>query len=331
MARSEWPLPTVGDIMNTVIGLTYEEDLHADEVQKDVESKGGTFFRLNTDKIIGNYNITFYNDQFIIEDNEDTVYVDEDTTVWNRRTLDPDIPDSIDEKVRPIIETETERALNGLIESHKGKTVDKKSNIKHANNKITQARIARQYAGVEVPDTLITNNPNRVIEFYKNRDEICHKQQQVEIIHEGPANTKMAYTNKVAEEDLEHADLIDRNPCMFQDYIDKDLDVRFTTIEDKVIPVGIYSQESDLSKTDFRKYDFENVPYEVLDVPDAVEQFCRDMTSHFDLTFSQIDMVKKDDSYYFLEMNPNGQWLWLQDQTGYKISEDLAEELTNEA
>jgi len=45
----------------------------------------------------------------------------------------------------------------------------------------------------------------------------------------------------------------------------------------------------------------------------------------FQLNFGAIDMVlTPNDEYVFLELNPNGQWLWLEHLTGLPISEEMA-------
>ena len=54
------------------------------------------------------------------------------------------------------------------------------------------------------------------------------------------------------------------------------------------------------------------------------------ITKKYKLVFSAIDLVKtKNDEFYFLELNPNGQWAWIEEQTGYQITEKLVEVLKN--
>jgi D-alanine-D-alanine ligase-like ATP-grasp enzyme len=37
--------------------------------------------------------------------------------------------------------------------------------------------------------------------------------------------------------------------------------------------------------------------------------------------------LNKNGEYYFLEVNPNGQWLWLEHKTGVSISKEIANSL----
>ena len=50
------------------------------------------------------------------------------------------------------------------------------------------------------------------------------------------------------------------------------------------------------------------------------------MTLLINLHFGAVDLVlTPDDQYYFLEINPNGQWLWLEDKLGFPISDKIVE------
>ena len=90
---------------------------------------------------------------------------------------------------------------------------------------------------------------------------------------------------------------------------------------------AIYSQDSELSKVDYRRYDF-NVSYRSVKLPGKVEYFCRLMLQGNRLRFGTFDFIySKDGNYFFLELNPNGQWLWLELKSGYNLTKDIAENL----
>ncbi len=47
-------------------------------------------------------------------------------------------------------------------------------------------------------------------------------------------------------------------------------------------------------------------------MPENVQVFCRKVLKNYSLHFGAFDFIKtKDNKYVFLELNPNGQWLWL--------------------
>jgi glutathione synthase/RimK-type ligase-like ATP-grasp enzyme len=47
------------------------------------------------------------------------------------------------------------------------------------------------------------------------------------------------------------------------------------------------------------------------------------------LSFGAIDIIKKlNGEYVFLEINPNGQWAWLETELDLKISDEIINYLT---
>ena len=61
------------------------------------------------------------------------------------------------------------------------------------------------------------------------------------------------------------------------------------------------------------------------DLPDEIRSSCLRLVRALNLRFGAIDLVlTPDGQYYFLEINPNGQWLWLEDKLGFPITNDIA-------
>jgi glutathione synthase/RimK-type ligase-like ATP-grasp enzyme len=62
-------------------------------------------------------------------------------------------------------------------------------------------------------------------------------------------------------------------------------------------------------------------------VPTDVAKRCRTLVERFGLRFGAVDLaVGSDGVYWFLELNPNGEWGWLQ-RAGLPIAEALADTL----
>ena len=115
---------------------------------------------------------------------------------------------------------------------------------------------------------------------------------------------------------------------LFQEYIDKDFEIRIISTDRTSTGIAIHSQDSDISRVDYRRYDFENVKYIPIKLPESVKTFCSRMLTHYGLHFGASDFIySKDGKYFFLELNPNGQWLWLEEQSGYNLTKEVAENL----
>ena len=88
--------------------------------------------------------------------------------------------------------------------------------------------------------------------------------------------------------------------------------------------MNIYAVRIDTSnKIDWR-LDYSNHKYTVIKCPEEIEDFCIQMLIDFQLEFGAFDfIVTNDNQWYFLEVNPNGQWLWLENILELDISEKI--------
>lgn len=139
------------------------------------------------------------------------------------------------------------------------------------------------------------------------------------------------YTTPITLQDLE-ANLGELKLCpvILQSYIPKRLELRVTVVGDNVFACAIHSQDSDRTKHDWRKYDFVNVKHEVFELPQYVKDRLLACMRTWGLKFGAIDMViTPNDHYVFLEVNPAGQWGWIEDLTQLPIAEAIATLLKN--
>ncbi len=60
------------------------------------------------------------------------------------------------------------------------------------------------------------------------------------------------------------------------------------------------------------------------DLPDDIALKVRAFMRRMGLWFGCLDMIiQPDGTYVFLEINPNGQWLWIQECTGLPLLEEF--------
>jgi glutathione synthase/RimK-type ligase-like ATP-grasp enzyme len=136
---------------------------------------------------------------------------------------------------------------------------------------------------------------------------------------------KVIYTSVVDPDDLDDQ-TISLTAHMFQEQIPKDFDARITVVADKCFGVAIRT-ESPAARIDFRA-DYSAVSYTPLALPADLPGKLRAYLDRFGLAFGAFDFaVTTEGRYYFLECNPNGQWGWLQDETGLPMAEAFAEYL----
>jgi len=321
----------IGKIMKKILILTYGEDPHADSVCKFFDKCGVEYFKISTENLSKDYKISFESQDSVyrISDNSKKIYIDSGWNIWNRRIMNPDTNKGLPKSLSDIVIDESEKTWDGLLISHKGKVINRPQNHYYANNKIDQLRFASQFGnGVKIPDTMVTNDPLKTKSFYeKHNGNICFKLQKGAVV-ESPKGNLVIYTNKVTKEQMKNIDLVSQNPCLFQEYVDKDFEIRIVATDKGSTGIAIHSQKSKISKIDFRRYDFENVTYNYIKLPDNVKKFNSQILKNYRLHFGILDFIySKKGEYVFLELNPNGQWLWLEEEANYNLTKEVAENL----
>jgi glutathione synthase/RimK-type ligase-like ATP-grasp enzyme len=123
---------------------------------------------------------------------------------------------------------------------------------------------------------------------------------------------------------IHHRESIARCPVLVQEYIGKKFDIRVVVIGEENFAFEIHSQENLLSKHDFRGVAPNFLKHSVHILPEEINQLIQSFVQKQGLIFSAIDFVlSTNDEYYFLENNPNGQWLWLQLLTDVNLTERM--------
>jgi D-alanine-D-alanine ligase-like ATP-grasp enzyme len=110
----------------------------------------------------------------------------------------------------------------------------------------------------------------------------------------------------------------------FQEWVPKRYDVRMTVAGRRCFSVAIIA-ESDAAYIDWRS-DYHSLRYEPIDTPVDIAASAMDYLDQFGLAFGAFDfVVDPDNQWWFLECNPNGQWGWLEHETGLPIGSALAD------
>ena len=134
-----------------------------------------------------------------------------------------------------------------------------------------------------------------------------------------------SYTERVHENSFEQ--LPERFPMSFvQEEIEKDFEVRTFFLDGEVYSMAILSQEDATTSVDFRKYNWENpnrmVPFEI---PPCVVESSRTLFKSIGLNTGSLDfIVGKDGDFYFLEINPIGQYEWVSRICNYQLDRKIA-------
>lgn len=237
---------------------------------------------------------------------------------WWRRPQQPRISSDLQgETHRLFAANEMAEALAGLWHALDCYWVNEPRADHVAHRKITQLRVA-QDVGLRLPDTLITNDPDEARRYID-----AHGYQQV--IYKSFSALEQAWreTRLIRPDELELIDYVRYAPVIFQEYIEAVYDVRITVVGDEFFPAAIHSQQTPYP-TDFRM-EMDHATIEPCELPTEVEGRLRDLMDRLGLRYGAIDMrLRPDGAYVFLEINPAGQWLFIEEATKQPIAASLA-------
>jgi glutathione synthase/RimK-type ligase-like ATP-grasp enzyme len=237
---------------------------------------------------------------------------------WWRRSREFAFADALtDPDARMFAYTEATEGLQGLRALLKVSWVNDPVRDGRAVHKPLQLREAAR-SGLSIPRTLMTNDPARARAFVEDRrgGRVVYKSF---LAHEGAWRE----TRVLRPGETDRLDLVQVAPVIFQEYVDGEVDLRVTVVGDDVFAARIHSASTDYP-ADYRMA-LETVPMEPYRLPPDVQRGVVRLMRRLGLVYGAIDFrVRPDGEHVFFEINPSGQWLFIEDRTGLPITRAFA-------
>ncbi|MER6514979.1 ATP-dependent carboxylate-amine ligase [Nonomuraea sp. NPDC001636] len=245
------------------------------------------------------------------------------TSVWFRRLMPYQLePVIAGTQVRRHLLREAEVFADALWDSLECRSVPAPFTLlRRAQRKPYQLTVAGR-VGFDVPDTLVTNDPDDLLDFYCRHDgRVVHKAMNA------PQVARLARpTQQVSTRDVLHVAGLRCTPVIVQEYVPKRQEVRVTVVGERLFAVAIDSQASNRTRFDWRRHDHKARQLSPYELPDEVAERCLELTRRLGVSFGGIDLILTHDGrHVFLEINLGGQWRWLERATGLPISDAMAD------
>lgn len=273
--------------------------------------------------------------------NERIIPLDAVRSIWWRRPANERLPETLTRHERLFARAEVSEATIGLWQAleHTCYWVNFPANLRKASHKLSQLQEATRL-GLQVPRALVSNNPDEVQEFYAT----CGRQmifktlsnpqplvrQSAGLREQWKSQTELQELPQVStllihEEELEYLDNIRVTPGFFEEYVPKRVELRVTVIGDEVFAAEIHSQVHLETPYGWQHNESKSPIYEHR-LPVEIAEQCLALTRAYGLHFSTSEfIITPDGRYIFLEMHPNGQWLWIQERVpGLRMKEAMA-------
>jgi glutathione synthase/RimK-type ligase-like ATP-grasp enzyme len=239
---------------------------------------------------------------------------------WWRRVVPFDIePQVRSASQRAFAASETSQAVNGALDALNCAWVNPRCADECAHRKPFQWEVASR-VGLTLPKTLVTNNPDAGRRFIEQVgvDKTVFKAFL--------AMTETWRETRLIElQDMARLDSVRYAPVIFQEYIEG-VDLRITVVGDRVFPAEI-----DARMTSY-PFDMRMAIGEAIMQPTVLPPEVNDLILRFmralGLCYGAIDMRRTaQGNFFFLEVNPAGQWLFVEQRTGLPISQAIADYL----
>jgi hypothetical protein len=312
-----------------ILILSNKWDVTVDFVVAELHAREHNFIRINTEELPSGQATILLPDLRILVSKRGEVYDLTHTVnvIWHRRPGRPfdDVPPT----ARPS--SATQNFINdqwfSWLEALQLIPAATWINHPQANdvmeNKPRQLWLAAKI-GFCVPETAITNDPSEARRLAKKHsDKLVAKALYSPLIEE-PEEDFFVFANEITGADLSAEEEIKISPSIFQQSLSPKVDYRVTVVGETVLPVRIERQNLENADIDWRT-EKSGTQFTACNLPSEIEDLCRRYVEACGLIFGAIDLLEHNGDFFFLEINPNGEWGWLQKPNDIPIAEALCD------
>lgn len=179
---------------------------------------------------------------------------------------------------------------------------------------------------ITVPAYLVTAKKSRLLQFVDKYGEVITK-AATSTIFAGNAEVHLAAYTEVVDREILSGLPEEFAPSFFQERIEKLVEIRSVYLEGEFYSMAIFSQRNQKTQVDFRHYDRSHpnrrVPFVL---PHSYSEKIKLMLDKFNLNCCSVDtLVSISGKFYFLEVNPVGQFGMTSYPCNYQIEKRIAE------
>ncbi|EME9750172.1 hypothetical protein N0725_04905 [Pseudomonas aeruginosa] len=307
--------------------VTNRRDITIDYVVAELKRRQTPFFRLNTEDLPDARctMAAFPRGAWSLSLGDRELKGSSVKAAYFRRPGQPTSHASItDEGEKGYAEAEWSAFLKSLYARLEGMWLNAPLDIFAAEDKPKQLMLASEL-GFNVPQVSITNDIASVREVIQAGPAIGKPLRQALISGE---QERVIFTTRLEHLSDSDEDAIALAPFIVQAEIKKQYDVRVTVVGSQAFATAICSQEHEETTVDWRQGSRPDLKHERIQLPREIEEQCAALMKRLNLRYGAIDFIcDQQGKWWFLEINPNGQWAWIENLTGYPIAAAIADEL----
>lgn len=315
-----------------ILALTNSEDATSDYLLPVLADAGIPFLRLDTDTLISSSTLSYCKGSPVFTVKGQRLSPKSISHIWYRRPERLKDARFDDTPEGSFAINEWSEAIEGFL-AHvpRSKWMNHPSINVAASSKLEQLSSASSL-GIKIPDTLMTQDEWEAKAFFERHGgKVIVKPMSNGYIDRNGETDSLIYTNRVERHHLENDEDIINCPTLFQQYIPKVSDVRITVVDNDMHALALHASDGDgQQRCDIRRNNMTDVAYNQIKLPPPISNFVSRLVNRYELRFAAIDMaVDVDGNWVFFEVNPNGQWAWLDLSAGAKIATSFVKSFSN--
>jgi glutathione synthase/RimK-type ligase-like ATP-grasp enzyme len=321
----------------TCLILSSKRSVHANKILTLVGAMGVECVRVNQEDIAYNARVSIsqglagpFSGSVMMKDSLRSFSLEEVRSAFYHQTEPVGLhPKIADREAAVNARDETIAAFTGLLYSLDVFWINDYQSTRKAQSKTLQHKIA-SLCGLRIPDTLVTNDPRAALEFSEKHAGVVLKAlDKPMFVMDG--KQYLHFSERISPEDMKkHSNRIELCPTFLQEYVDKKFEVRAFVIGERTMACTIFSQDVPEARVDWRRADSDLIRHELHVLPDDVARKLIEVNKRLGMFYGAMDLiVTPAGEYVFLETNPGGAWLWIEDLIGIPVSRTIAENLAN--
>ncbi len=313
-----------------ILIVTNEEDVTADFVVLELQSRKASYRRFNTEGFPQVVGLTVELGEDIASSltlSKGELRLEDVTAVWYRRP----VPPVVDSRIAPpaakaFAELESAAALQNVWALLRCLWISAPHALRRAEQRLLQLRCAQEI-GLRVPPTLVTTRPANALEFVRTHGRVVVKALGQGYVRQAGEPDTLIFTSELEEIDPAILSRVLLAPTLFQELVPRGYDLRVTVVGTSVFATEIH-RSPDARGVDWRQDSPQQLVHREHDLPVAMREKVVNLVSSFGLKFAALDfIVDPRGRYFFLELNPNGQWAWIEQELGTPIAAAIADML----
>jgi hypothetical protein len=184
-----------------------------------------------------------------------------------------------------------------------------------SHSKLKQLFLAQKYF-LEVPKSVIVNKSIDLSNYFENEKMITKAiRDNIAVRHDGKLHLQRV--QRLVKNDMPDEFF----PSFFQNEINKMYEIRSFYLNGKFFTIRFYSDSGNIDMRD----NYFVTQFEPYKLPKKIENSLNKVMKSLNLLSGSIDMIKsKEGIYYYLEVNPNGQYDWVSQYGGYHLDKEIA-------